>query len=440
MIRDANAARSTGGRAWRPPSEPPDPETMPEETAQGPLVGYRALELGTMVAGPFVGRLLADFGAEVLKVEQAEGDPVRDYGRRFEGKSLYAASIMRNKRNISVNLREAAGRDLVRRMIPQCDFMIENFRPGTLERWGLGYEDVRAVNPGIIVVRVSGFGQTGPYGGRAGYGVVAEAVSGLRHITGDPDRPPSRVAVPLTDYIGGLFAVCGALAALTHRQKTGEGQCVDAALYESAFSVTEPFVPQYGKTGEAGMRAGPRLPGNAPNSLYRARDGLYVQVTAGNDRIFRRLAEVMGRPELAEDGRFATHADRWRHVDALDGIIGAWAAGIDSGELEGRLNEAGVPSARIYTMAEIYEDPHFAARDMLVDAPSSELGAVTLAGVVPRLSATPGGVRWAGRKPGQDTRAVLRELCGLDDAELSRLEAEGIIHCEDDAEAAAAAE
>ncbi len=413
---------------------------MPEQTAQGPLAGYRVLELGSMVAGPFAGRLLADFGAEVLKVEQAEGDPIRDYGRRFEGASLYGASIMRNKRNVSVNLREAAGQDLVRRLVPKCDFVIENFRPGTLERWGLGYEDLRGLHPGIIMVRVSGFGQTGPYSGRAGYGVVAEAVSGLRHITGEPDRPPSRVAVPLTDYIGGLFAAYGALAALTHREKTGRGQCVDAALHESAFSVTEPFVPQYEKTGEAGMRAGPRLPGNAPNNLYRARDGLYVQITAGNDRIFGRLAEVMGRPELAEDERFATHAARWRHVDELDEIVGAWVAGAGSAEVEDRLNEAGVPSARVYTMAEIFEDPHFAARGMLPKVPSAELGDVTLAGVVPRLSATPGGVRWAGRRAGQDTRAVLGELCGLDDAEIARLEADGIVHCGGASPAAAAAE
>lgn len=393
-----------------------------------------------MAAGPFVGRLLADFGAEVLKVEQAEGDPIRDYGKRFEGKSLYSASIMRNKRNISLNLREEAGQDLVRRLVMKCDFVIENFRPGTLERWGLGYEDLREINPGIIMIRVSGFGQTGPYSHRAGYGIVAEAVSGLRHITGDPDRPPSRVAIPLTDYIGGLFAAYGALAALTHREKTGEGQCVDAALYEGAFSVTEPFVPQYDKLQEAGMRAGPRLPGNAPNSLYQGRDGLYVQITAGNDRIFKRLAEVMGQPELADDERFATHAKRWQNVDALDEIIKAWAADVDSKEMEDRLNEAGVPSARIYTMAEVYEDPHFAARDMLINVPSAELGDVTLAGVVPKLSETPGQVRWAGRKPGQDTRAVLAELCDLDADELSRLESEGIIYTDEGSRTAEAAE
>ena len=413
---------------------------MSEDFVDGPLAGYRVLELGTMAAGPFVGRLLADFGAEVIKVEQAEGDPIRDYGKRFEGKSLYSASIMRNKRNISVNLREQAGQDLVRRMIPKCDFVIENFRPGTLEHWGLGYDDMQAINRGIIMIRVSGFGQTGPYSDRAGYGIVAEAVSGLRHITGEPDRPPSRVAVPLTDYIGGLFGAYGALAALTHREKTGEGQCVDTALYESAFSVTEPFVPEYHKLREPGMRAGARLPGAAPNSLYRAKDGLYVQVTAGNDRIFKRLAGVMGQSELAQDERFATPAARWQNVDALEDIVNAWAGEIDSKNLEHRLNEAGVPSARIYTMAEVFEDPHFAARDMLLNVPSTELGDVTLAGVVPKLSETPGQVRWAGRKPGQDTRAVLAELCDLDDAELSRLESEGIIFCDEETRATTAAE
>jgi len=413
---------------------------MSEQSAQGPLLGYRVLELGTMAAGPFVGRLLADFGAEVIKVEQAEGDPIRDYGKRFEGKSLYSASIMRNKRNISLNLREQAGQDMVRQMIPKCDFVIENFRPGTLERWGLGYDDLQSINRGIIMIRVSGFGQTGPYSDRAGYGIVAEAISGLRHITGEPDRPPSRVAVPLTDYIGGLFGAYGALAALTHREKTGEGQCVDTALYEGAFSVTEPFVPEYDKLHEVGMRAGPRLPGAAPNSLCLAKDGLYVQVTAGNDRIFKRLADVMGQPELAEEERFATPSARWQNVDALEEIINEWAGEIDSKELEGRLNDAGVPSARIYTMAEVYEDPHFAARDMLLNVPSSELGDVTIAGVVPKLSETPGEVRWAGRKPGQDTRAVLTELCNLDAAELSRLESEGIIYSDEDSRMTTVAE
>ena len=413
---------------------------MSEVAAQGPLVGYRVLELGTMAAGPFVGRLLADFGAEVLKVEQADGDPIRDYGKRFEGKSLYAASIMRNKRNISLNLRDEEGQNLVKRLLPKCDFVVENFRPGTLERWGLGFEDLRAINPGIIMVRMSGFGQSGPYSGRAGYGIVAEAVSGLRHITGDPDRPPSRVAIPLTDYIGGLFGAYGALAALAHREKTGEGQCVDAALYEGAFSFTEPFVPQYDKMKEAGMRAGPRLPGNAPNSLFQARDGLYVQITAGNDGIFDRLAQTMEQPELADDPRFATHAARWENVDELERVISEWAARRESKEIEAELNEAGVPSARIYTMAEVFEDPHFAVREMLVNVPSAEFGNVTLAGVVPKLSGTPGLVRWAGRKPGQDTRAVLAELCDLDAAELSRLESEGIIYCGEESQAATAAE
>ena len=413
---------------------------MTDKPEPGPLAGYRVMELGTMAAGPFVGRLLADFGAEVIKVEQAEGDPIRDYGERFEGKSLYSASIMRNKHNISLNLREKKGQELVKRLIPKCDFLIENFRPGTMERWDLGYEDLREINSGIIMIRVSGFGQTGPYSGRAGYGIVAEAVSGLRHITGDPDRPPSRVAIPLTDYIGGLFGAYGALAALTHREKTGEGQCVDTALYEGAFSVTEPFIPQYEKTQVAGMRSGPRLPGNAPNSLFLGRDGIYVQITAGNDRIFKRLAGVMGQIELAEDPRFATHAERWKNLEALEEKISAWAVGINSKQLEDSLNEAGVPSARIYTMAEVYKDPHFAARGMLLNVPSSELGEVTLGGVVPKLSGTPGNVKWAGRKPGQDTRTVLAELCNLDGEELAQLESDGIIFCGEEDESAAAPE
>jgi crotonobetainyl-CoA:carnitine CoA-transferase CaiB-like acyl-CoA transferase len=418
----------------------PNTEKTMEPNLQGPLRGRRVLELGSMAAGPFIGRLFGEFGADVIKVEQAEGDPIRNYGKRLDGKSLYSSSIMRNKRNISLDLRTTEGQDLVRRMLPRCDFVIENFRPGTLERWGLGYEAMRRIHPGIIMIRVSGFGQDGPYSKRAGYGVVAEAVSGLRHITGDEDRPPSRVAIPLTDYIGGLYGAFGALAALDHRERTGVGQVVDVALYEGAFSFTEPFVPEFDKLKQVGMRAGPRLPDNAPNSLFLARDGLYVQITAGNDNVFRRLAETMGRPELVEDPRFSTPTGRWQNVDALEAEMGAWSATLDAADIEARLNANGVPSARIYTMAEVFDDPHFKARDMLVTVPSDELGSVTLAGIVPKLSETPGAVRWAGRTRGRDTREVLTELCDMDDDEYARLEAEGIVAGSNGGRSSAAAE
>jgi crotonobetainyl-CoA:carnitine CoA-transferase CaiB-like acyl-CoA transferase len=398
--------------------------------AAGPLAGYRVLELGSTVAGPFCGRLFADFGAEVIKVEPAEGDPVRSMGERSGGKSLYAASILRGKRLVSVNLRTPEGQDVVRRLATRSDFLIENFRPGALETWGLGYDALSALNPGLIMVRISGYGQTGPYTQRAGYGVICEALSGLRHLTGDPDRPPGRIATSMTDYITGLYAAFGGLLALEARHRTGKGQVVDAALYEGAFSFMEPHVPAYEKLGTIAMRAGSRLPGTAPNNLYPTSDGHYVHLTAVSEAVFRRVAEVIEQPELPRDPRFATAVTRAANVDALDAIIAAWTRQHACAELEARLHAAAVPAARIYTVADIYDDPHYRARGMLATVGSDELGKVTMPNVVPRLTDTPGAIRHAGRAIGQDTRDVLREIAGLTEAELAALEATGVIACE----------
>ena len=264
------------------------------ENPSGPLVGYRVLELGSTVAGPFCGRLLADFGAEVIKVEPAEGDPLRSMGKHYQGKSLYAASIFRNKRLVAIDLRTDEGPEPDPGLVTSCDILVENFRPGTLEAWGLGYDDLSRLNPGLVMVRISGYGQSGPNRLRPGYGAIAEAVSGLRHVTGDPDRPPARVAVSLGDCVTGLYGAYAAVMALLNRGRSGRGRSIDAALYECAFSLMEPHVPAFEKLGFIPVRAGARLPGTAPNNLYPTTDGSYIHITAANEGTFRRLAGAMG--------------------------------------------------------------------------------------------------------------------------------------------------
>jgi crotonobetainyl-CoA:carnitine CoA-transferase CaiB-like acyl-CoA transferase len=401
--------------------------TTSPNPAEGPLAGLRVLEMGSTVAGPFCGRLLADFGAEVVKIEDPAGDPVRTMGKRFHGKSLYAASIFRNKALLALDLRQTRGREIARDMAQRADVLIENFRPGSLESWGLGYEQLSAVNPGLVMVRISGFGQDGPYSQRAGYGVIGEALSGLRHLTGDPDRPPARVAVSMTDYITGLYAAFGATMALLARGRNGRGQVVDAALYESAFSFMEPWIPAYDKTGFVANRCGSRLPESTPNNLYPTGDGQFIHVTAMGDAVFRRLAEAMGQPALAHDARFATATARSTHVDEIDDLIAQWTNARPLAELEQVLEQAAVPAMRIFTIADIFADPHYHARGAIVRAPDPELGTVAMAQAVPRLSQTPGAVRHAGHRLGEDSRTVLRDWLGLDSAALDTLQASRVI-------------
>lgn len=395
----------------------------------GPLAGYRVLELGSTVAGPFCGRLMADFGAEVIKVEPLEGDAVRTMGKRCNGEPLYAASILRNKSLIALDLRSDEGRDIVKRLVERCDVLVENFRPGQLERWGLDYDTLSAINPGLVLVRISGFGQSGPYRERPGYGVIGEAVSGLRHVTGDPDRPPTRAAVSLTDDFTGLYAAFGAMMALLERNHSGKGQVIDAALYECAFSFMEPHVPAYEKLGHIAHRAGSRLPDSTPNNLYPTRDGSSIHITAMGEAVFKRLAAAMGRPELCGDLMYATARARSDNHERLDALISEWTAKHDLAELEHLLQEAAVPATRIYTMADIFADPHFRVRQMLVDAPHEALGHVTMAGVVPKLSRTPGLVKQAGGAVGRDTRRVLEEVAGLSAESIEQLCIQGIVGC-----------
>jgi crotonobetainyl-CoA:carnitine CoA-transferase CaiB-like acyl-CoA transferase len=394
-----------------------------------PLDGIRVLELGTTIAGPFCGRLLCDFGAEVIKIEPPEGDPIRSAGKQFQGESLYAASILRGKRLIAADLRKPETQDLVRKLVAKCDVVIENFRPGGLEKWGLGYADLARINPGLVMVRISGYGQSGPYSSRPGYGIVCEAVGGLRNIIGDPDRPPARANIGLTDCITGLYAAFGAMMALRHRERTGEGQYVDTALYECAFSFMEQHVPAFEKTGFIAGRMGAGMNDSYVNNMFITRDGVYVHVQAAQGNGFRRLVEAMGRPELNDDPRYATRLARNQNGPEIDGIVAEWLAARDYAEIEKPFTENEVTFTRVYNMADIFADPHYAARGMLAKVAHDTLGSVTLAAPVPRLSKTPGAITSAGGGIGRDTRTVLHEVLGLAESEIDALAAAGAIRC-----------
>lgn len=392
-----------------------------------PMQGIRVLELGTTIAGPFCARLLADFGAEVVKVESADGDPIRTSAKRYKDKPLYATSLMRNKKLIVIDLRTPAGQDLVRRFVKNCDVVIENFRPGTLEKWGLGYDTLSRINPGLVLVRVSGYGQTGPYSLRPGYGVVCEAVGGLRHVTGDADRPPARANIALTDCITGLYAAFGTMMALRHRDRTGEGQVVDTALYECAFSFMEAHIAAYEKTGYVVGREGAGHTGSVVNNLFKTRDGHYVHIQGSQTNSFRRLCLAIGRPDILEDARFNTRLERVKNGDEMDDIIAAWVGARDYEEMERKLSAEDVVFTRIYTMADIFADPHFKARGMIPSVPDDELGTVAMAAPVPRLTRTPGIIRKSGGRIGRDTFEVLHDMFGLTAEEIERLEGDRII-------------
>jgi crotonobetainyl-CoA:carnitine CoA-transferase CaiB-like acyl-CoA transferase len=397
------------------------------EKPQGPLVGYRVLELCSMIAGPACTRLMADFGAEVIKVEPFGGDTVRTIGEQDENVELYAAAILRNKEDIVLDIKTPQGRDIVRALADKCDIVVENFRPGTLERLGLSYDELSKSNPGLILVRISGYGQSGPQSAHAGYGAICEAFAGVRHMTGDPDRPPARVALAMTDYMTAIFAAYGAVMALLQRQKTGRGQVIDAALYETAFTMMEAWVPVYDRLGTVPMRVGPRLPGTAPNSLYMTKDNAYILIAANNNAIFRRLSEAMGRGDLPKDARFCDPRVRAIHVDALDQEIQAWASAHDAKDAQAKLDAAGVPASLVNTIADIFQDEHYRARDMLLDAPHPVLGKLTVPGIVPKLTDTPGGVYRLGSALGADTAPVLERLLGLTQQQIARLESDGVI-------------
>jgi len=397
----------------------------------GALDGIRVLEIGTLISGPFAGRLLGDMGADVIKIEPPGApDPIRTWGQaEVDGHHFFWTVHARNKRCVTLNLRKDRGRELFLALVEHSDIVVENFRPGTLEKWNLGYDDLRQRNPGIILVRVSGYGQTGPDAGKAGYASVAEAVSGLRHMNGFPGGPPPRLALSLGDTLAGMFAAQGALAALYRRTVTGQGQVVDAALTEACLAVQESTIPDYDAGGVVRGPSGTRLDGIAPSNIYRSADGSWVVIAANQDTVFRRLCEAMGRPELATDPRFLDHGARGRNQDEIDAIIGDWAAQRRPADIIDTLNTAGVIAGPINTVAEVVKDPQFRARGMLVEHHDEGSGRTVLGpGVVPHLSESPGGVRSAGpARPGQHNDEVYRDLLGLSAGALADLADEGVL-------------
>ncbi|AQT81125.1 formyl-CoA transferase [Mycolicibacterium litorale] len=400
-------------------------------TVTGALDGIRVIEVGTLISGPFAGRLLGDMGAEVIKIEPPGApDPLRTWGQaELDGHHFFWTVHARNKKAVTLNLREPRGRELFLRLVEQSDIIVENFRPGTLEKWGLGYDVLHDHNRGIILVRVSGYGQTGPDAHKAGYASVAEAASGLRHMNGFPGGPPPRMALSLGDSLAGMFAAQGALAALYRRTVTGEGQVVDAALTEACLAVQESTIPDYDVGGVVRGPSGTRLEGIAPSNIYRTADGSWVVIAANQDTVFRRLCAAMGQPELATDDRFVDHGARGRNQDELDKIIGDWAAQRQPGDIIETLSQAGVISGPINTVAEVVRDPQLRARGMLVEHFDEGIGRNVLGpGVIPVLSETPGGVRSAGpARPGQHNDEVYGALLGLDTAQINDLESEGVL-------------
>lgn len=382
-------------------------------TSVGPLAGVRVLELGSLIAGPFCGRILADFGAEVLKIEPPNGgDPLRTWSLVTEHGSLWSLVQSRNKRSVCLDLRQADDRKTARRLALESNVVIENFKPGRMEAWGLGYDELSRENPKLVMVRVSGYGQTGPASYRPGFGNIAEAVGGLRYITGEADGPPMRVGLSIGDSIAALYAVIGTMMALRHAERTGQGQVVDVALSEAVFSMLEAIVPEYGYDGRVRERSGNHLGGAAPTNMYPTGDDRWIAIGANGDGIFKRFTAAIGRPELADDPRYATNQARRANVAELDALIAEWTRGRTLDEAMAVLEPADVPSGPVYSVADIAADPQYQARDMLVRVPDPRLGSILMPGIVPRLTGTPGAIRWAGHDLGADTAEVLYRLLG----------------------------
>jgi len=382
-------------------------------TSVGPLAGVRVLELGNFIAGPFAGQLLGDYGADVIKIEAPDGgDPMREWGILHEGHGLWWPSIARNKRSVLADLRTEPGRELVQSIARSCDVIVENFRPGRLAEFGLDYDTVARTNPGVIVVHVSGFGQTGPRAQEAGFGSIGEAVGGIRHTTGDPDRPPARCGVSLGDSLAALFAVVGTLAALRERDQSGKGQEVDVAIYEAVAAVMESTMADFELAHVVRGRSGGSLPGVAPSGAYPTADGSDVIIAGNADSVFARLCEAMARTDLASDARFATHAARGANAAELDDLISAWTRRFDAEALLRLLADHAVPAGRVYAAPDMVNDPHYLARSMVLRAGARAGFEVPMTGIVPRFSRTPGRVRDVGPDLGEHTDEVVREVRG----------------------------
>ena len=399
---------------------------MAQTMNTGALHDIRVVELGQLLAGPFCGQLLGDMGADVIKVEPpVTGDPLREWGLGDD--KVQWEVIARNKRSVSANLRVPEGQALVRRLIAGADVVIENFKPGTMEKWGLGPDVLLAQQPGLIIARMSGYGQTGPYASRAGFGGIGEAMGGWRHIVGEPDRPPSRMGVSIGDTLTATYGCMGVLAALHARSRTGRGQVIDAALYESVLQVMEGLVPEYDRSGLIRERSGSILKGIAPSNVYRCKDGDFM-IGANKDSLWQRLAQAMGRPELGQDPRFATHIARGENQTEIDALIDAWTQTLTIDEVETLMTRHSIPAGRVYRAPDMIADPHFQAREALIDVPTERFGPLKMQGVFPKLSATPGSVRRpAPSIVGQHNAEIYGDLLGLSGEDLADLSARGVI-------------
>ena len=403
-----------------------------QATHAGPLAGLRIIELGTLLAGPFSGRLLGDMGAEIIKVEApGKPDPLRDWGKaRHNGKSLWWPIQSRNKKCITLNLRVEEGQQMLLELLEHADVVTENFRPGTLERWNIGYDRLSEVNPRVILSRVSGYGQTGPYAERAGFASVSEAMGGLRYISGFPDEPPPRMHISLGDSLAAMFAVQGILAAIYERDigGSGKGQEVDVSLMESSFALMESAAPEYDLLGIVREPSGTFLKGVAPSNIFKSKDDTWIVIAANHDNVFRRLSDAIGRPDMKDDEKFATHLARGENQPELDGIIADWAKARTAAEIDKELNEAGVICGPIYTIADIFEDPQFKARDMLLEHHDPIVGDFIGPGIVPRFTRTPGEVRWTGPwQEGAHNSEIWGDMVGRSPDDLARLKEEGVI-------------
>ncbi len=393
-----------------------------------PLAGVRVIELGALIAGPYAAAILAQFGAEVIKIEPPKaGDALRTWRKLHDGTSLWWRSQSRNKKSVTVDLKSPRGQEIVRTLVRDADIVIENFRPGALEAWKLGWDDLSKINPDLVMVRISGYGQSGPYRERPGFAAIAESMGGLRYVTGYPDRPPVRAGVSIGDTLAGLYGVIGALLAMHHlKVNGGRGQFIDVALYEAVFGVMESLIPEYAAFGHVRERSGASLPGISPSSTYPCADGRYVIIAGNGDSIFRRLMHAIGRPDLADDPRLARNDGRAQHNDMLDDAIAAWTRAHDLPHVLRVLEQAEVPSGPIYTAADIHDDPHYAARGMIERHVQADGTPIAIPGIVPKLSATPGGTAWLGPDLGAHTDEVLASI-GITGDELARLRRDGVV-------------
>lgn len=395
-----------------------------------PLEGLKVLEMGQLLAGPFASVMLAWFGAEVIKIEPPiVGDPLRTWRTLYNGTALWWFILGRNKKSVTLNLRSPKGQEIVRKLAARVDVVLENFKPGTMEKWGLGYENLKQINPRLIMTRVSGWGQTGPYSAKPGFASVAEAIGGLRFVTGFPDRPPVRPNLSLGDTLAGLHAALGTLAAVYYRDVAGAGvgQVVDVAIYESVFNMLEGMVPEYDKCGIVRQREGTSLTGIVPTGTYPCKDGKFVVIGGNGDSIFRRLAKAMGRPDMAEDPRFEHNNDRVEHQREIEDAIVAWTRQHTLAEVVEILEAAEVPVGPIYSVVEMLKDPHFLARSLFEDCTLPDGSSVKLPTIAPKMSESPGGTEWIGPPLGAHNREVLGDLLGLSERELQELAAEGVI-------------